>query len=188
MMSEKKLGRMDSYNKKGKHGFLIDENEKRIKVFKNNFLNKSPITTGKVYYQLNDQNRVYNIEVYYPYYFKEIVLDLEKHDYDEFCDQAKEYAEVLVGGDVSTSQIRKIYSQIYRARDIKDVKHLRPQFAYTVGRNRDVHRLGELMDTLDYLAKHAESGTDREEAHLKNIKTFLEAIVAYMKYVGDKDR
>lgn len=187
-MSEKKLGRMDYYNKYGKYGYLIDEDGKKIKVFEKNFLNSSPINKGKVYYQLNNQNRVDNIEVYYPYYFKEIVLDLEKHDYDEFCDQAKEYAKVLVDGDVSTSQIRKIYSQIYRAREIRDIKRLRPQFAYTAGRNRDVHRLRELMATLDYLAKHAESGTDREENHLKNIKTFLEAIVAYMKYVGDKDR
>ena len=66
-----------------------------------------------------------------------------------FCDNCKDYATILQKNKVTTSQIRKIYSQIYRAKSALEIKHLRPQFAYTAGRNYDIPRLGELMVILD---------------------------------------
>jgi CRISPR-associated protein Csm2 len=115
-------------------------------------------------------------------FFKKYVLDLtnQKDVYDEFCDHANKYAERLKSAEVTTSMIRKIYSRILNAREATEVKLLRPQFAYTAGRN-DNAILKEFMDLLDYLVKKMDVNDENE---LKNLKQFMEAIVAYRKYVG----
>ncbi|MFS8631276.1 MAG: type III-A CRISPR-associated protein Csm2 [Bacillales bacterium] len=183
MMDKKKQGKMKFYKYKRNFGVLIEDNGRETKVNPEQFLSV-PVDDEQVYY-VKTGNQISEIEGYYSYHFKRMVLDLENHDYDKFCDMARDYAMVLNKGKVTTSQIRKVYSQIYRAQKVLDIKHLRPQFAYTAGRNNETPRLGELMHILDHLAKNAESGTEREELHLENIKTFLEAIVAYLKYVGN---
>jgi CRISPR type III-A-associated protein Csm2 len=129
-------------------------------------------------------------------FFKDHVLSLSenKEQYDIFCDHAKNYAERLKNDNgnekkrgstptrVTTSMIRKIYARVLNARRVTDLKLLRPHFAYTAGRNEDNPTLREFMDLLDYLVKKME--TDNEQ-HLKNFKQFMEAIVAYRKYVGN---
>ncbi len=116
-------------------------------------------------------------------YFKENVLQLSTiKSYDEFCDNALEYAKYLQAGGVTTSMLRKVYSRVLNASDGKEVKMLRPQFAYIAGRETDKPVLREFMDLLDSLARSMETGNKEQ---LKNLKQFMEAIVAYMKYVGD---
>jgi len=117
-------------------------------------------------------------------YFKEIVLDLneKKDQYDTFCDNVKMYAERLKFGKVTTSMIRKIYARVLNAHKVMDIKLLRPHFAYTSGRNEKLPLLREFMNLLDYLAKKMDINN---EQHLHNFKQFMEAIVAYRKYVGD---
>jgi len=121
-------------------------------------------------------------------YFKRNVLNLKNDevDYDEFCDNVKKYAMRLKdkeAGKVTTSMIRKIYSRIMSTEeeDCKSIKMLRPQFAYTAGRNINNSTLKEFMDILDYLAKNMEL---ENKMHLENFKDFMEAVVAYRKYVG----
>ncbi|HHW48443.1 MAG TPA: type III-A CRISPR-associated protein Csm2 [Clostridiaceae bacterium] len=116
-------------------------------------------------------------------FFKEYVLDLNmrKEDYDTFCDYAMKYAERLKSAQVTTSMIRKIYARILKSDKVTDIKFLRPQFAYTSGRNEKNYILREFMDLLDFLAKQME--LDNKQ-HLVNYKQFMEAIVAYRKYVG----
>jgi len=117
-------------------------------------------------------------------FFKEHALDLseKKEYYDIFCDHAEKYAERLKRADVTTSMIRKIYARILNARTVMDVKLLRPHFAYISGRNEKNPTLREFMDLLDYLVKKMD--LDNEQ-HLNNFKQFMEAIVAYRKYVGE---
>jgi len=117
-------------------------------------------------------------------FFEGHVLDLSsnKEYYDAFCDHARSYAERLKFGKVTTSMIRKIYSRILNAKSVSELKFLRPHFAYTAGRNEKNAILREFMDLLDSLVKSME--IDNEE-HLNNFKQFMEAIVAYRKYVGD---
>jgi len=188
-MSVRNIGNMKFFDQKNHFGFLIDINKKEYKVTEKNFIGP-PINNGKVYYSLRKTNKgfePFDIEGYYAHYFKNAVLDLENQDYDEFCDNCREYAEILYKGKVTTSQIRKIYSQISRAQNALEIKYLRPQFAYTAGRNSDFPRLNELMLILDHLAKNTKSDTEQEQIQVENIKTFMEAIVAYLKYVGDKN-
>ena len=102
--------------------------------------------------------------------------------YDEFCDNVREYALILKDADVTTSMIRKIYSQILAAENVMELKMLRPQFAYTSGRNEKNNTLKEFMEMLDIIVKNMKVEEDPEE--IKNFKQFMEAIVAYRKYVG----
>lgn len=103
--------------------------------------------------------------------------------YDLFCDSAKAYAERLKRGRVTTSMIRKIYARILAAENVMELKILRPQFAYTAGRNDDNHTLKEFMEILDTIVKNMKVDEDIRE--FNNFKQFMEAIVAYRKYVGD---
>jgi CRISPR-associated protein Csm2 len=118
-------------------------------------------------------------------FFKEHVLKLnqQKELYDTFCDYALAYAQTLKNANVTTSMIRKVYARILNASKVEEIKLLRPHFAYTSGRENN-QTLRGFMDLLDYLAKKMELGN---EEHLENFKQFMEAIVAYRKYVG-KDR
>lgn len=104
--------------------------------------------------------------------------------YDEFCDNVKTYAFLLKEAKVTTSMIRKIYSQILVAEEVIDLKMLRPQFAYTAGRNEN-DTLEEFMELLDNIVKNMDTNADVDE--LNNFKKFMEAIVAYRKYFGDRN-
>ena len=119
-------------------------------------------------------------------FFKDYVLNLneQKDQYDLFCDHALKYAERLKAKPdvVTTSMIRKIYTRILHARIVTDIKLLRPHFAYTAGRNEKSLKLREFMGLLDYLAKEMDMN---EEQQLNNFKQFMEAIVAYRKFVGE---
>lgn len=116
-------------------------------------------------------------------YFKENVLKLSRIDsYDEFCDRVLEYASHLKKGEVTTSKLRKVYSRVLAATDVKEVKFLRPQFAYIAGRESKNLVLREFMDLLDAIVKSMDVGNEED---LKNLKQFMEAVVAYMKYLGD---
>lgn len=114
-------------------------------------------------------------------FFQENVLDLKNEKYDEFCNSALEYAECLKEGNVTTSMIRKIYSRVLNANTVMEIKHLRPHFAYTAGRYEKNFVLKKFMNLLDFFAKNME---ENNEQHLVNFKQFMEAIVAYRKYVG----
>lgn len=103
--------------------------------------------------------------------------------YDEFCDNTKEYALALRKGRVNTSMIRNVYSRILAAEDVMDLKMLRPQFAYTAGRNEKNKTLIEFMEMLDEMVKNMDIENENEE--VKNFKQFMEAIVAYRRYVGN---
>ncbi|WAA09842.1 type III-A CRISPR-associated protein Csm2 [Fervidibacillus albus] len=156
------------------------------KVQKKELLNITLSNKEKVYFTpLKNRKDFFATNIYSELakYFKDHVLILEKCDYDKFCNQTLEYAKRLKAGKVTTSMIRKVYDQINRAKSISEIKRLRPQFAYIAGRNPD-NTVRELMHILDYLAKQADL---QSNTHLENIKQFMEAVVAYLKFVGDKD-
>lgn len=110
-----------------------------------------------------------------------LTLDEQKEDYDVFCEHALKYAARLKNGKVTTSMIRKVYARILNARTVAEIKQLRPHFAYTAGRNESLSDLRDFMALLDYLAKQMEPTNGRQ---LNNFKQFMEAIVAYRKFVG----
>jgi len=185
MESEFHRGKVKFFN--GKMGFIEwNENNDDVHIGKDSFQGKPPKEGDYVKFKVISQSKgphakkLSIIEDERIKFFKNNVLNLSEVSYDEFCDNAKSYAVKLRDNKVTTSQIRKVYSRVMNANNIRDIKELRPQFAYLAGRNKNNNTMNEFMDLLDYLAKNAQ-----KEVDLENIKTFFESIVAYRKYVGD---
>ncbi|WP_333888125.1 type III-A CRISPR-associated protein Csm2 [Clostridium sp.] len=115
-------------------------------------------------------------------YFRKNIVTIDDN-YDQFINNVKGYSYILKNNGMTTSQIRNVYSDILRANSVKDLKKLRPKFAYIAGRNPK-NSVKKFMDLLDYVVRSMDSENEKEQ--VKNFKNFLEAIVAYMKYFGDK--
>ena len=121
----------------------------------------------------------------YEIYFKNNILkinSLDADEYDKFIKQVKEYVNLLSRG-LTTSKIRKVYSELMHSNEIIEVKKLRPKLAYIIGRSkidRDSDAVKSLLELLDF---GIESLKTKEE--IESIKEFMETIVAYRKYVGN---
>jgi CRISPR-associated protein Csm2 len=116
-------------------------------------------------------------------YFRNNIINID-NNYDIFLNNVKGYAYILINNGMTTSQIRNVYSDVLRTDRIDDLKRLRPKFAYIAGRSSRL-TVKKFMDLLDYAVKSMNEENGKEQ--LKNFKNFLEAIVAYMKYFGDKN-
>jgi CRISPR-associated protein Csm2 len=146
----------------------IVNKEDRLKLnkyFRNNFRNLSEYEEKK------------EIE-----YFRQNIIDID--DYDIFFNNVKAYAYILRNNGMTTSQIRNVYSDVLRINNSTDLKKLRPKFAYIAGKNSKAV-VKNFMDLLDYIVKSMNDEDGCEQ--VKSFKNFLEAIVAYMKYFGDKN-
>lgn len=118
-------------------------------------------------------------------YFKNNILKISLFniEYDEYIAKAKEYARFLKENNLTTSQIRKVYSDIMRANSTIELKKLRPKLAYIYGRNIRNKAIKSFMDILDKGIEDLKPENNEEE--VKSIKEFAETIVAYRKYFGD---
>lgn len=124
-------------------------------------------------------------------YFKENILSISKlkNGYDNYINNAKAYADYLKNNGLTTSQIRRVYSEIMSAKDVMTLKRLRPRLAYIQGRNQKNRAIESLLDIVDLgLADLQIKEDDSEEnIEIKSLKEFMETIVAYLKYYGDKN-
>ncbi|MGM0369627.1 MAG: type III-A CRISPR-associated protein Csm2 [Bacillota bacterium] len=187
-MSDKIKGRVKFYNSSEGYGFIEREDGKKdVHMGSDSFSGKAPSDGDPVEFEVKNTGKgthavnVKVVEDEVVSFLKENVLWLEDVEYDEFCDTTLEYAEKLKDGGMTTSMIRKIYSRIMNSDTVRDIKILRPQFAYTAGRN-DESGVKSFMNLLDSLARKMEQ---ENETQLENFKTFMEAVVAYRKYVGN---
>lgn len=172
------------YNSQKKLGYIKRNDGKRdVHIGEDSFNGVYPIEGDKVEFETINDKKPHAIKLNVidgmKNIFLDYVLDTGKADYDEFCEYTLKYAEELKKGKLTTSMIRKVYSKIMNA-NITKLKMLRPQFAYTAGRNDDKAGVKDFMNLLDFLAKSIKNGNQ-----LKNLKRFMEAVVAYRKYVGD---
>ncbi|SMC29416.1 Protein of unknown function [Clostridium acidisoli DSM 12555] len=133
---------------------------------------------------MNNSNRWDDSEKYLKY-FSEIILKITslREGYDVYIDECKKYAQYLKREKVTTSQIRKIYSDIMNAETAMDLKRLRPRLAYIAGKNGKNYGIISLINILDEGIKNLEVSDNEEEK--KSLKEFIETIVAYRKYYGD---
>lgn len=120
-------------------------------------------------------------------YFENEILNISKlkDDYDKFIFYAKKYAKYLKDNRLSTSQIRKVYSDIMNANNVMELKRLRPKLAYIQGRNKKVIGIQSFLSILDKGLERL--SVDNREDEIKSLKEFAETIVAYRKYYGDKE-
>lgn len=129
----------------------------------------------------NNGDKISSIENYFKLNILKIALLNE--EYDEFISKVKEYALFLKNEKMSTSQIRKIYSDIMSTETAMELKRLRPRLAYVYGRNSKNNAITSLLTIIDYgLEKLSLEDKEKEK---ESIKEFMETIVAYRKYYGD---
>lgn len=105
---------------------------------------------------------------------------------------AEEFGKHLAKENLSTSQIRNIFSEVKRMKKYKESKDklqlLRPKLAYVAGRhgkrkgNKLVGPVPDLSKVLDECIKNV-----RDETAFNNFKDFFEAILAYHRYYGGKE-
>ena len=187
-MSERIRGVVKFYNSQKDFGFIerLDGGED-VHFDKSSCLEKVPQENDNIDFEVEDTNRrphAINLKIVENEtveFLKENVLNLKETDYDKFCDNVKEYAFNLRDGDLTTSKIRKIYARIMNTKNIAELKMLRPQFAYTAGRDNS-QGVQSFMDLLDFLVKKMDNKSEEE---LANFKTFMESVIAYRKYAGD---
>ena len=104
------------------------------------------------------------------------INELSAEDYDKFCDLTKQYVnEREFRDNITTSKIRNIFSAVQNTKIIKDIKMLRPKFAYLSGRDK---KTKFFKNDLDKLVNQISN-----EEELKSFKQFFEAIVCYKKEI-----
>ncbi|MFW6025305.1 MAG: type III-A CRISPR-associated protein Csm2 [Candidatus Woesearchaeota archaeon] len=186
-MSDKERGIIKDFNNTRGYGFISRKNGSDVFFHQSNVVSKNFNEGDNVEFEITAGDKgpkaikVKVVADLTTEFLKENVLFLEETDYDDFCDTTLEYAEKLKNGELTTSQIRKIYSRIMNADNPRDLKLLRPQFAYTAGRS-DKAGVKDLMQLLDFLVKKMDETSQKQHG---NFLQFMEAVVAYRKYVGE---
>lgn len=114
-------------------------------------------------------------------YIIENVLTIQNNEkqYDNYCSAVLEYAKFLEKNGVTATTLRNIYRKVQLAgsssNKLLEIKKLRIDYAYLAGKNP---KTKPLTTVLDILTKKIEKEKDIEE-----FQNFLEALVAYHKYV-----
>lgn len=113
----------------------------------------------------------------------EFILAKRKNteDIDIFINKIESFI-FNVRNEISTSQFKRIYSEVRRlsAADIAKIKLIRIQLAYIAGRNEKSPATQKLCSLIDSLIQNL--NTD----NLNEFRIFLEAIIAYHKYYNPK--
>lgn len=103
---------------------------------------------------------------------------LNPSDYNVFLENIKAYAKGLKR-NVSTHQLRNIFSKVKTISDPRELYPLRYKIAYIAGRDPRNQTLKSFCDLLDDLIKEVKT-----QEQLKRFQEFFEAVIAYHKYFG----
>ena len=113
--------------------------------------------------------------------YVDTILAKEKENYNSYIDALTRFVKG-VQRDITTSQIRNVFSRIKNIRSEKytELYTLRPKLAYVAGRAKeDQEGLKTLMLLLDELIQKVDS-----KDTLREFQNFFEAVIAYHKYYG----
>lgn len=114
------------------------------------------------------------------------ILNPEDKEGNYFFDKAMYIGKELNLNDVSTTQIRGVYSEIkklkYDEKFLFKLKMMKAQIAYKTGRNKDLKEFKKVFDNMtDVVIEKCKSEKD-----LERFKDFFQAIIAYQKYYKSK--
>lgn len=119
--------------------------------------------------------------------------DILKGDKRKLVDTAEKFGKYLAEKQLSTSQIRNIFSETKRMKSYEENKNdlllLKPKLAYIAGRHGKRDKSGKLTGPVPDLARVLEKcieNIDDDDA-FQNFKDFFEAILAYHRYYGGKE-
>ncbi len=118
-------------------------------------------------------------------YFGELKRELLKFKQSTKIDEIFATTESFVrkyGKDITTHQLRNIFQEIKKAKDLASLKLIRPNLAYIAGRlEGKAENAKSFVAFIDSLIKEV-----KDESQLENFKDFMEAVVAYHKFYGNK--
>lgn len=112
------------------------------------------------------------------------ILKSERQDENKFIEAVKELMKFLLGGgkqkdNISSSQLRNIFTRVRKAKDPKQLHILRPKLAYVYGRPNTKQEMKKLLVLLDDLIQRVNN-----ENQVIEFKNFFESIIAYHKFYG----
>lgn len=111
--------------------------------------------------------------------YVELILEPHRHGYNDFIARVKDFVENRAR-QITTHQLRNIFTRVRAAREPAHLFVLRPQLAYVAGRS-DRSEMRELVVLLDDLIQ-AVNSPERVAA----FRDFYEAVIAYHKYYNPK--
>jgi len=112
------------------------------------------------------------------------IPDILSGNVEKLVEDAKQFGEHLGRGNLTTSQIRNIFSSVKKLesfeRNKAELLLLRPKMAYVAGRHGKRTRvIKDLQEVMDKCIQEV-----RDEVSFKNFQDFFEAILAYHRYYG----
>jgi len=115
---------------------------------------------------------------WYEYYkdIKDDILNSNRTDENQYLNNVK----ALVGNlhrDISSSQLRNVFSRVKNLKTPKELYSLRPKLAYVYGRPNTKFGMQKIIEILDEIIVDVKS-----ETQLKLFIDFFETIIAYHKY------
>jgi len=113
---------------------------------------------------------------------KDEILTNERRDENVYLDNVKKMVEQLIGPrkeDISSSQLRNVFSRVRKMKEPKELYLLRPKLAYIYGRPNSKDGMKKLIIILDELIPKVDN-----KDKLEKFKSFFEAIIAYHKFYG----
>jgi len=102
-------------------------------------------------------------------------------DYNDYIDTIKKFI-FRTYKNMTSSQLRNVFSRVKKARDCRDLMFLRPKIAYVAGRSESKD-LKTMIFLLDRLIENVGDSPDKME----RFQSFFEAVIAYHKYYGGKE-
>lgn len=102
--------------------------------------------------------------------------------FDEFVENAEEYATYLKDADISMEMAEGMDDKIIEAETVMDLKMLRPSLAILTAKNKDNTTFVEFMEIIDSIIKNLAPSSE-DDIEIKNFKNFIQIIMSYTQIV-----
>lgn len=108
------------------------------------------------------------------------ILGTSRKDENTYLDNLKSWVKKLIGprkDEISSSQLRNVFSRVKNIKEPKELYSLRPKLAYIYGRPNSKRGMKELINVLDEQIKNV-----KNKEQVTQFQNFFETIIAYHKY------
>ena len=90
-------------------------------------------------------------------------------------DAVRAFVELRAKKEIlTTSQLRNLYAEVLKIKEVSGLQLFRPRLAYIAGRNRNARDIVLFFDNL--------ASDVKNDSQLENYKAFMEAVVSYHKF------
>lgn len=134
-------------------------------------------------YQKSDYNVYYGKQ---KFNYKDFKTGQEYELYDELLnlkasqklnltlDAVRAFVELKAKDIITTSQLRNLYAEVLKIKEVSGLQLFRPRLAYIAGRNSKARNIVLFFDNL--------ASDVKNDTQLENYKAVMEAVVSYHKF------